>query len=90
VLYLDSADDLALMRGINLAEIAITSGASVSPGPVPEGAFRLPDVAGAGVAPQLAEGEKCARCWMVLPDVGQTPEIPGVCNRCAEAVRAWR
>jgi isoleucyl-tRNA synthetase len=34
---------------------------------------------------ELAEGEKCARCWKVLPDVG-THTHAGVCARCDEAV----
>ena len=38
----------------------------------------------------LAEGEKCERCWKVLPDVGSNPDVPGVCGRCAEAVQTCR
>ena len=32
-----------------------------------------------------AEGEKCARCWKVLPDVG-THAHEDVCARCDAAV----
>ena len=33
-----------------------------------------------------APGEKCARCWRVLPEVGSRPAIPQLCVRCADAV----
>ena len=33
-----------------------------------------------------AEGEKCARCWKVLPEVGTHAAHPGLCGRCADAV----
>ena len=38
---------------------------------------RLPDVAGVAVAFAPAAGEKCARCWRVLPEVGERPQPPG-------------
>jgi len=86
-LYLDSEADRALMRSIPLAEIAITSAAHVAGPEAPTNAFRLPDIAGASVTVALAEGEKCERCWMILPDVGSVPRYPGVDVRCADAVR---
>ena len=33
-----------------------------------------------------APGEKCARCWKVLPEVGTVAAHPGLCLRCAEVV----
>lgn len=33
-----------------------------------------------------AEGEKCERCWHVLPDVGTHAEHPTLCARCIENV----
>jgi len=33
-----------------------------------------------------APGEKCARCWRVLPEVGQQPSHPALCVRCADVV----
>jgi isoleucyl-tRNA synthetase len=35
-----------------------------------------------------AQGDKCARCWMVLPEVGKNPNHTDLCNRCADAVEA--
>ncbi|MCS6776852.1 MAG: isoleucine--tRNA ligase [Chloroherpetonaceae bacterium] len=36
------------------------------------------------VAP--AQGVKCARCWLVRPDVGVDPAHPEICARCAAAI----
>ena len=85
-----TADYKAALEGLDLAEIAITSDAELLEGGAPEGAFTLEDVAGVGVVPAPAEGEKCERCWRVLPEVGANPEAPGVCGRCADAVVASR
>jgi isoleucyl-tRNA synthetase len=81
------AEDYALCSSVELAEICITSDIALSPLPPPEGAFALPDVPGVAVAPARATGGKCARCWQVLPEVGRDPEHPGLCKRCADAVR---
>jgi isoleucyl-tRNA synthetase len=85
-----TADYKAALDGLDLAEIAITSGVEVIEGDVPAGAFTLEEVAGIGVVSATAEGEKCERCWRVLPDVGSNPEAPGTCGRCADAVAAGR
>ncbi len=81
-----SAEDRALLEGIDLAEIAITSAASLAAGLPPDGAFTLPELPGAGVVVRPAKGGKCERCWKVLPEVGSRPEHPGLCGRCADAV----
>jgi len=88
VLYVSDAKDAALFDGLDLGEIAITSGAKVSAHEPPGDAFRLPDVPGAAAEFHHAEGDKCARCWMILPEVGSHPEHPDLCNRCSEAVDA--
>ena len=85
-LYLEHADDAALFEGLDLAEIAITSAAIVRLGAAPEGAFRAADVAGAGVSFAKASGEKCGRCWMILPEVGSIPQHSQLCRRCAGVV----
>lgn len=33
-----------------------------------------------------AEGEKCQRCWMISPSVGQNDQHPDLCDRCADIV----
>jgi len=37
---------------------------------------------------KVAPGDKCARCWRVVPDVGVDGRWPAVCARCAEALDA--
>jgi isoleucyl-tRNA synthetase len=75
------------MEGIDLPEIAITSGATLHEGVAPEGAFTIGEVLGVGVVQTLSEGQKCERCWKFLDDVGGDPDHPGLCGRCADAVR---
>ncbi len=86
VLFVEAQSDAELFDGLDLAEIAITSAARVANGAGPADAFRLPDVPGAAVVFAKADGEKCARCWMVLPEVGENPAHSDLCRRCAEAV----
>jgi isoleucyl-tRNA synthetase len=86
ILYTEHEGDVRLFGDVDLAEIAITSDAKVVHGPAPDGAFKLNDVPGAGVMFGHAEGNKCARCWMILPEVGSHPAHPDLCNRCSEAV----
>jgi isoleucyl-tRNA synthetase len=74
------------MRGLDLAEIAITSTATLTAGPAPEGAFTLDDVPGIGVVAGRAPGAKCQRCWRVLPEVGTVAGHADICGRCADAV----
>jgi isoleucyl-tRNA synthetase len=81
-----SAERKAEIAGVALDEIAITSDVTLADGAAPDGAFALPDVAGVGVAVALAEGEKCERCWQVLPEVGTHKDHPTLCNRCTDAV----
>ena len=33
-----------------------------------------------------AQGQKCERCWKVLPEVGESAKHPTLCRRCCEAV----
>jgi isoleucyl-tRNA synthetase len=34
----------------------------------------------------VAQGQKCARCWRVLPEVGRSSAHPALCLRCEDAV----
>ncbi|MGB8274890.1 MAG: class I tRNA ligase family protein, partial [Alphaproteobacteria bacterium] len=83
------ADYVAALAGLDLAEIAITSRATLTEigahAPIPAGAFALDDVPGVYVVTGLTEGEKCARCWRVLPEVHDGPGGP-ICGRCEDAV----
>ncbi|MBL4874586.1 MAG: class I tRNA ligase family protein, partial [Rhodobacteraceae bacterium] len=83
--HIRDADMLAIVKSVDFADVCITSDVSLSSDPLPDRAFRLPEVAGVGVEFEKAEGEKCLRCWKVLPDVGKH-EHEGVCGRCDEAL----
>ena len=87
--FLDETHRDAL-AGVDLADIAITSDVTVTVGAPPASAFVLADSPEIGVVPKTAAGEKCARCWKVLPEVGTDAEVAGVCGRCADAVRTYR
>ncbi|HYM18011.1 MAG TPA: isoleucine--tRNA ligase [Micropepsaceae bacterium] len=86
-LHVEDEADAALFSTVSLAEIAITSNAKVVVGKAPADAFRLPDVPGAAVVFAHAEGAKCARCWMILPEVGTHADHPQLCDRCYEVVK---
>lgn len=89
VVHVEDGNLMALLRGIDLDELCITSGLVLSADPIPAEAFRLPEIPGVGVVFEKAEGEKCLRCWKFLPDVG-THAHPGVCRRCDEALGGTR
>jgi len=78
----------AALDGLDLAEICITSEAVLDTGPAPAAAFTLPEVPGVAVIVGSAPGEKCQRCWRILPEVGTVPGHPELCARCADAVEA--
>jgi isoleucyl-tRNA synthetase len=80
---------LAALDGVDIAETAITSGATIATGEGPKDAFRLDDVAGVAVVFRPAQGRKCARSWKILSTVGSDPDYPEVSPRDAKALREW-
>ncbi|CUH75632.1 Isoleucine--tRNA ligase [Tritonibacter multivorans] len=86
VVHIRDEAALAALKSVNFADICITSAISLTGDPSPSDAFRMPEVDGVSVVFEKAEGEKCQRCWKILPDVGMTPAFPGTCGRCAEAL----
>ena len=89
VVFIADPELFAAVVDIDLAEVCITSGAALVEGEGPAEAFRLPDVAGVAVVPELAQGKKCARSWKVSPAVGEDPQFPDVTPRDAQALREW-
>jgi len=81
VVHVEDAEELRALKSVDFADICITSGLSLTPDPAPGEAFRLSEVPGIGVVFETAEGEKCQRCWKILPDVGSHGH-PGTCARC--------
>ena len=87
--YLADRNLRETLAGVDLAEIAITSGIELIAGDGPEDAFRLDDVPGVAVLFARATGAKCARSWKILEEVGADPEFPELSPRDAEAVRQF-
>ena len=85
VVYL-TPERRAELEGVDLAEIAITSGVTLADGQAPDRVFTLPEIGGVAVVVNLAEGEKCERCWQVLTEVGDDKDHPTLCRRCSDAV----
>ncbi|MFA8443492.1 isoleucine--tRNA ligase [Yoonia sp.] len=79
------ADTAKLLETVSFEDLCITSGIVVSTDPAPEGAFRIDEIADVAVVFARATGEKCQRCWKILPDVG-THSHAGVCGRCDAAL----
>ena len=75
-----------LLRDADIAELCITSAGTVRPGPVPDDAFMLPEFGDVGVRISAAPGDRCERCWRILPEVGQVPDHSDLCRRCAAVV----
>ncbi len=73
-----------------LAELFITSGASLIEGEAPADAYRdleeTPDIA---VVPAKAEGVKCQRSWKYFDPADADPRYPDITPRDAAAVAAW-
>jgi len=85
VVHVRDADMLEALKSVTFEDICITSDLSLTGDPMPSEAFRLPEIEGVGVVFEKAEGEKCGRCWKVLPDVGKHNHS-ATCKRCDEAL----
>ncbi|MBK5927757.1 isoleucine--tRNA ligase [Rhodobaculum claviforme] len=85
MVHIHDSDVLAALRTVDFADLCITSDITLSGDPIPQEAFRLPEVPGIGVVFEKAEGQKCQRCWKILPDVGRHTH-PGTCARCNDAL----
>ncbi len=90
VVYVADPELANLLLDIDLAEVSITSAATLVEGEGPSNAFRLPDVPDVAVVPGLAEGRKCARSWKISQAVGSDPQFPDVTPRDAQALREWK
>jgi len=73
-----------------LAELFITSQASLGEGAPPADAWRdLEETADIAVVPARASGVKCQRSWKYFDPATADPAYPDITPRDAEAVRAW-
>ncbi len=85
VVYIDDRHHRDLLEQIGFDDICITSGIVLADGPAPEDAHRLDDNPGFAVVFRRAEGEKCQRCWKILPEVGSGNRLD-LCRRCDEVM----
>ncbi len=74
-------------KGVDLAEVSITSEATLIAKAPPSESFKLDEVPGVGVISKKAEGKKCARSWRITKDVGSDPDYPELSARDASAMR---
>ena len=89
IVHVSNAELYEAVLDVDLAEICITSAATLVQGEGPAGSFSQTDVAGVAVVPNLAEGTKCARSWKILNTIGADPQYPDVSPRDAKALREW-
>jgi isoleucyl-tRNA synthetase len=85
-LYVEKEECLALFQGLELAELFIASSGEILKEKIPDNAFILEDISGVGVIVEMAAGEKCDRCWRILPEVKAQPSH--LCKRCEQAVHS--
>jgi isoleucyl-tRNA synthetase len=72
-----NADHEHLLDEAAWAEIAIVSSVRI-----------VPDMDEPPSKVTLASGDKCARCWRVLQEVGSNATHPALCLRCSDAVES--
>jgi isoleucyl-tRNA synthetase len=85
VIYVADAAMRAALQSVQFEDLVITSAVTLSDEAMPTDAFTLPEIEGVGVVFAKADGEKCARCWKILPDVGSHSHAH-VCGRCDSAL----
>jgi len=85
--FIADPDLAAAVRGIDMAEVSITSDIEVIESDGPADAFRIDEVKGVAVVFAKAEGNRCARSWRILPEVGTDPDYPDLSLRDAQAMR---
>jgi len=85
VVHVEDEEVVAALLSVPFEDVCITSAISVTTDPSPNEAYRLPEVPGIGVVFEKAEGQKCERCWKILPDVGSHAH-PATCKRCDAAL----
>ncbi|MGB0960666.1 MAG: isoleucine--tRNA ligase, partial [Halocynthiibacter sp.] len=83
--YVADGATLEALKSVAFDDLCITSGIVLSDAAAPEGAFKLDGEDGVAVEFAKAEGEKCQRCWKILPDVGAHSH-PATCGRCSAAL----
>jgi isoleucyl-tRNA synthetase len=85
---LEASGDLRALLERYLQELpALFIVSRVDLGDAGAGAREAGQVPGLRLAVRRAPGQKCERCWNYTEDRGRDPEFPGICGRCARAIR---
>ncbi len=84
-IYVQNETIYQLLKELPMDDICITSQIDVVKEPLVKDSSRHEGDIPVRVEFNLAKGEKCERCWKVLPDVGSFLH-PGLCGRCDEVV----
>jgi isoleucyl-tRNA synthetase len=93
LVYIADAAVLTELAGVDMAEIAITSGIEIVAGDAPANAFSLPDVKGVAVVSRPAVDLgliKCARSWRYFDPATADPAFPDITPRDALAMKEWQ
>ncbi|MFQ6131882.1 MAG: isoleucine--tRNA ligase [Armatimonadota bacterium] len=79
--------ELLASFGSNLRYLLIVSQANVVElAEAPSEAYEAEGGLALKVVARLGEGEKCERCWLREPTLGEVPDHPTICRRCHAAL----
>ncbi|HTO11425.1 MAG TPA: isoleucine--tRNA ligase [Candidatus Binatia bacterium] len=84
-------EDLPALLGAKLPllpTLFIVSGVAMGRGPAGAVHYESQEIPGLVIDVDRAPGDKCGRCWMRSPAVGQSAAHPTLCDRCVAAVDA--
>jgi isoleucyl-tRNA synthetase len=82
VVYVPPSLRTCVSSGV-LEELCLTSGLVLFFETPPSQSFQVEEVRSVGVVVNHAQGEKCERCWKVLPEVQAS-----LCQRCAKVLKS--
>ncbi|MHA1558279.1 MAG: isoleucine--tRNA ligase [Alphaproteobacteria bacterium] len=92
VVYINNARE-TILNDIDLAELSITSSATTVVARPPAGSITLDSVEHVGVIVNPALGQKCARCWRIMEEVGKQERegekrvFYDICYRCEDVLK---
>ena len=90
IVYINDEELIEAIKDQDFAEICITSQIEISGDKPAQNCFTIAEISDVSVLPALAKGNKCARSWRVLPEVGSDREYPDLSLRDADAMRELR
>ena len=85
IIYIANPDLLASVKKLNLADLCIVGEVAFTDTRPVDDIFMLDDVADIVVSFDTAKGEKCERCWKILPQVAESKNH--LCRRCDDAIK---